>query len=356
MKKDLNNESLLRVIHYLTVLILVLLVAIVLIPILIWNGDAIVSFFSPKPKLQIVVAPTDVLPDTFWHARDIALETDSQQKALISYGKELIAHTAHYLGPQGTVMQISNGMNCQNCHLDAGTRVYGNNYGSVFSQYPKFRARSGSEETMFKRINDCLERSLNGQSLDSNGRELKAMKAYIAFIGSNVPKGKKGAGSGLKDMDYLTRPANPIAGKAVYASQCASCHGANGEGQKTPDGMEYSYPPMWGPHSFNDAAGLYRISNFARYVKYNMPLGVTHTNPTLSDEEAWDVAAFVVAQARPHKDIPADWPDISKKPIDHPRGPYVDSFSEHQHKFGPFKPIQTFYKSYASATKSTKKS
>jgi thiosulfate dehydrogenase len=35
-----------------------------------------------------------------------------------------------------------------------------------------------------------------------------------------------------------------------------------------------------------------------------------------------------------------DWPNISKKPIDHPFGPYADVFSEKQHKYGPYKPIK----------------
>ena len=65
----------------------------------------------------------------------------------------------------------------------------------------------------------------------------------------------------------------------------------------------------------------------------------THTNPALTTEEAWDVAAFVNSQPRPQKDISKDWPDISKKPVDHPFGPYTDGFSEQQHKFGPFAPI-----------------
>ena len=39
------------------------------------------------------------------------------------------------------------------------------------------------------------------------------------------------------------------------------------------------------------------------------------------------------------KNVPKDWPDISKKPVDPPFGPYVDVFSEQQHKYGPFKPI-----------------
>jgi thiosulfate dehydrogenase len=86
-------------------------------------------------------------------------------------------------------------------------------------------------------------------------------------------------------------------------------------------------------------AGLYRISNFAKYVKYNMPLGSTHENSQLSDEEAWDIAAFVNSQEHPPKDLKKDWPKISEKPFDHPFGPFADGFPEIQHKFGPYKPI-----------------
>ena len=49
----------------------------------------------------------------------------------IRYGRELIAHTAHYLGPNGSVAQLTNGMNCQNCHLQAGTQGFANNYLAV---------------------------------------------------------------------------------------------------------------------------------------------------------------------------------------------------------------------------------
>jgi len=31
-----------------------------------------------------------------------------------------------------------------------------------------------------------------------------------------------------------------------------------------------------------------------------------------------------------------DWPNIKKKPFDYPYGPYTDSFSEQQHKYGPY--------------------
>jgi len=89
-----------------------------------------------------------------------------EEKELVVYGRELIAHTSNYLGPKGSVKQISNGMNCQNCHLNAGTQPWGNNYFAVQSTYPKFRARSGTKENQIKRVNDCFERSLNGKALD----------------------------------------------------------------------------------------------------------------------------------------------------------------------------------------------
>ena len=115
----------------------------------------------------------------------IPVETETGN--LIRYGYELIAHTAKYLGPKGTVQQTTNGMNCQNCHLEAGTKPWGLNYGSVYTTYPKFRERSGSIETIYKRVNDCMERSLNGKALDTNSKEMKAIYAYIKWLGSDLP-------------------------------------------------------------------------------------------------------------------------------------------------------------------------
>lgn len=255
---------------------------------------------------------------------------------LIRYGHSLISNTAFYLGPKGTVAHISNGMNCQNCHLEAGTKPWGNNYGGVASTYPKFRARSGTIETIEKRINDCFERSLNGAALPSDSREMKAIMAYMQWLGNEVPKGTKPKGSGIAQLTRLSRAANPAKGKMVYTMYCERCHGSNGEGQADPNTSGYAYPPLWGAHSYNDGAGLYRISLLAGYVKNNMPSPLNYHQTQLSDENAWDVAAFINSQPRPSKDKTKDWPDISKKPFDHPFGPYADGLSESQHKYGPW--------------------
>jgi len=284
--------------------------------------------------------------DSTWVGPSLYIDhtTLGEERELIIYGQDLIAHTSKYLGPKGTVAQITNGMNCQNCHLQAGAKAWGNNYAAVFSTYPKFRDRSGQIETIYKRVADCMERSLNGIAVDSTSREFKAIYAYIKWLGQAVKKAEQPIGSGIEKLPYLDRAADPKKGQIVYTAQCQTCHGANGEGQLAADALEYTYPPLWGSHSYNDGAGLYRISNFAGYVKNNMPnLLTSHENPTLTDEESWDIAAYVNSQSRPHKDQSKDWPKFEKKPLDFPFGPYADSFSESQHKYGPFKPIQKFY-------------
>lgn len=294
--------------------------------------------FGPKEELKEagINAPIDL---QYWQAPDTSYIPQGTEGDLIRYGRNLIAHTAVYLGPKGKAFQISNGMNCQNCHLKAGTIPFGNNYGKVAATYPKLRNRSGTVEGFEKRVNDCIERSLNGEKLPEDSREMKAMVAYLKWVGKEVPKGQMMPGFGLKSLEPLDRAADPIKGATVYKNYCARCHGENGQGQLANNGIEWLYPPLYGENSYNIGAGLYRLSRFAAFVKSNMPFGINHENPFLSDEEAWDVAAYVNSMPRPNKDLSGDWPDISKKPFDHPFGPYTDSFPESQHKFGPFTAI-----------------
>jgi thiosulfate dehydrogenase len=165
---------------------------------------------------------------------------------------------------------------------------------------------------------------------------MKSIVAYIQWLGKDVPKGQKAVGSGLVEMKWLDRPADPVAGKKLYMQKCQICHGYSGEGQRLTAKGNYIYPPLWGQNSFNTAAGLFRISNLSKYIRANMPNGSTYDSPMLSEEEAWDIAAYVVSLPRPQKTFVQDWPKIETKPVDHPFGPYADGFSEEQHKYGPF--------------------
>lgn len=299
----------------------------------------VVHFFMTSESAPVVSNTTDATDGGSWYAPDINRLDTSPESKMILYGHELIAHTSNYLGPHGSVQHLTNGMNCQNCHLDAGTRLWGNNYSAVAATYPKYRERSGTIETLDKRINDCMRRSLNGKALDTATREMQAIKAYILWLGHGTTKDQKVKGAGIKDLAYMDRAADPAIGMLIYKDKCQSCHRGDGQGLLQPDRNSYQYPPLWGAHSFNAGAGLYRLSRLAGYVKYTMPYGASSDAPQLTDEEAWDVAAYICSQPRPAMDLSHDWPHLATKPIDHPFGPYADTFSERQHKYGPFGPI-----------------
>lgn len=268
-----------------------------------------------------------------------ATDSNTGSEALIIYGKDLIKNTAYYLGPKGTVAALTNGMNCQNCHLNAGQQLYANSYFAVAANYPRFSARSGTVETIVHKVNDCMERSLNGAKLDTTSKEMQAIVAYIKSVGSNAPQVSPSAASGTQPLAYLERAANPANGNLLYHQKCVQCHGQNGEGLPVADSSVYIYPPLWGLHSYNVSAGIFKISKLAGFIKNNMPYGATYEAPQLTGEQAWDIAAFISSQPRNTKIFAADWPVISKKPFDYPFAPYSDHFSEKQHKYGPFKAI-----------------
>lgn len=185
-----------------------------------------------------------------------------------------------------------------------------------------------------------MQRSLNGEPLDSLSKEMKAMVAYIKWTGINVRKNEKNEGVGTKEISFLQRAADPVKGKSIYSANCQSCHGANGEGMKSLDSSYYRYPPLWGENSYTISAGMFRLTKLASFIKYNMPLGASYSAPILSDEDSWDVAAYINSRPHPIKIFRDDWPVLSTKPVDYPFGPYTDNYSENCHKYGPFGPIK----------------
>lgn len=286
---------------------------------------------SAKPKW--------IVPDT----NELANTEDAK---LIKYGRLLVVNTSYYFGPKGVVAHKTNGMNCQNCHLNAGTKFLGNNFSAVASGYPRYKERSGTVENVTKRVEDCFERSLNGKKIDSNSKEMKAFTAYMLWVGKNVKKGVKPQGAGIEELPFLNRAADTSRGRMVYQTKCQSCHGKNGEGLLNIAGTAYTYPPLWGANSYNIGASIYRISKFSGYVKNNMPFGADYKQKQLTDEQAWDVAAFVNSQFHPYKNLSKDWPKLTTKPYDNPFGPYAENmFTQGQHKYGPFAPIKSYYAS-----------
>jgi thiosulfate dehydrogenase len=306
---------------------------------LVAGGGALYYFLFMKRASGESLPLPKTATTALWVAPDSANTPKGKDGALIRYGRVLISNTALFYGPKGSLSKNANGMNCQNCHLNAGTKPWGNNFGAVYSTYPRYRPRRNAIETIEQRINDCFERSMDGMPIENGSMEMQAMIAYFKWLGAAVPKGVKPEGTGIRQPEFLNRAADPERGAQVYNSKCKRCHGTAGEGMINNGAVEYAYPPLWGDHSFNTGAGLNRISMLAGYVKDNMPFDAKKPEDRLTNEQAWDVAAFVESRPRTHKPFNQDYPNLARKPFDNPSGPYIDSFPESQHKLGPFQPI-----------------
>lgn len=304
---------------------------LLLIPIL---AAAPVHAAGPAPQTPWVTPDPGTLPDDDWGRA-------------VRAGRDLVAKTASLIGPEVADPAhrfAGNNLNCQSCHLDAGTRQFGLPFQGVYAAFPNYRARSGRVGTMEDRIQGCMTRSMNGKPLPPGSPEMTALVAYLKFLSTGLPAGAPTPGRGAGKMPELTRAADPVRGRVIYGNVCAACHGEGGQGQRVGhvgDAQGYTIPPLWGPDSFNDGAGMNRLISAANFIHSNMPDGTTWQQPALPPEDAWDVAAFIETQPRPQKaQLDRDFPNRLQKPVDTPYGPYADSLDPAQHKVGPFAPIR----------------
>jgi thiosulfate dehydrogenase len=271
------------------------------------------------------------------------------------YGKRLVSETPEYLGPDVAdpkMRHMDSRLACASCHIGAGAEPGNLSLAAAFNKYPRISPRSGAKESIQQRINGCMMRSMNGRALDEDSPEMIAMVAYLRFLSdqdaaSGASRRKPHESPAFKTPN---RAASLKAGEDVFAKRCAACHGPDGAGlAAAPDLVHgFVFPPLWGPNSFNDGAGMHRVLTAARFIKARMPLG----NADLNDEDAFDVAAFINSKPRPEmKGLELDYPDKTKKPVDTGYPPYADSFPAQQHRFGPFQPIEAFYKNSKPASK-----
>ncbi len=286
-------------------------------------------------------------PQTPWVTPDANALPDDEWGRTVRYGRDLISKTATLIGPEAADPAhrlAGNNLNCQSCHLESGTKQFGLPFQGVYADFPNYRARSGTVGTIEDRIQGCMTRSMNGKPLPPGGREMTALVAYLKFLSNGRPVGAPTPGRGPGRMPELDRAADPVHGRAIYGEVCAACHGETGQGQRVGqagDAQGYAIPPLWGPDSFNDGAGMDRLINAANFIHNNMPAGTTWQQPALSPEDAWDVAAFIQSQPRPQKaQLDRDFPNRLQKPADTPYGPYADGLDPQQHKLGPFAPIR----------------
>lgn len=265
---------------------------------------------------------------------------------LVRYGKHLSEKTFEVIGPEVADKKMrfaGNNLACTNCHQEAATKKFAMPWVGAQATFPQYRGRENDISTIEERVNGCMERSMNGKALPFDSKEMKAFATYIHFLSKGIPVGNTVEGQGLPKFTPPDRASNISAGEKVYAEKCAVCHGQDGAGLrngKPGEAKGYTFPPLWGKDTFNNGAGMNRLLTAASFIKTNMPLGSSHGQAQLTDEQSYDVAGFILSKPRPikanlDKDFPARW----NKPVDAAFPPYVDGAPAEQHKYGPFQPL-----------------
>lgn len=208
---------------------------------------------------------------------------------VVRLGETLVREThAHPL----TRPFVGNRLNCTSCHLDAGTHSQAASFIGVAAAYPAYSPRESGVITLEDRILNCFIRSQNGTRPPHGGTVSVAIAAYITWLSQGTKIAMNASEPlGPNRITMLNSPKDqPDIGRGalLYANRCADCHAADGSGNE-------SGPPVWGEGSYNDGAGLTKVAKLASWLKVAMPLD----DATLTEQEAYDIAAFVNSHARP---------------------------------------------------------
>lgn len=209
--------------------------------------------------------------------------SDLREDDPIRQGRAIFDETPKYAAGY-----VGNALSCNDCHIQSGTAAFAAPMIGLPGLFPMFNQRAGRVISLHDRIQECFVRSENGHPLPEDGPEMRALVSYIEWLSTGHQRGRPFPGRGFVKLPA----AEPDAahGSAIYREQCAPCHGSEGSGAPP------IIPALWGPQSYNDAAGMNTVPKMAAFVQHNMP----QNHPgTLPPQDAYDVAAFIHAKPRP---------------------------------------------------------
>jgi len=241
------------------------------------------------------------------------LPENENRAELIREGRSLFANTSEEM-PE----HVGNDLSCANCHgggdLPTTTGMVGQDIDMIplvgtAAGYPEWTGRTERMRDMRQRIMGCFLRSMNAPGAtegvpEYDSREIQAMESYMVWLNKGTPSERVPYWRHIEkpegDEKVPVSEVNPVRGAELYLENCASCHGADGQG------VEGQYPPLWGEDSFNDGAGMGRMYTSAGFIRESMPYGAGHTFSNWEDVQ--DVAGFMNAHKRPHLPRqPKDW-------------------------------------------------
>jgi thiosulfate dehydrogenase len=233
-------------------------------------------------------------PDSSWLALNVDSLPNDSLAISVRRGRALMAATHDSLPQYAPSL-----LRCTSCHLDNGRKLGAIPLYGTYGRYPAYIDRAGGVVSVTDRVNFCFTRSLAGYRLPDNSSEMRDIVAYISFLSRGIPAGADPASTKLKAMP--AGKGDSTRGVQVFAANCARCHGADAKGSPLA-------PPLWGEKSFSIGASMARQERAAAFVKTNMPLD---RPGTLSDAQAYDVAAYITSL--PRIDLPG-------KELDYPGG------------------------------------
>ncbi|MCE1242426.1 c-type cytochrome [Oryzomicrobium sp.] len=263
--------------------------AVLLLPLLMASGAMAVDTARLDDQTQLPKAPKKVSGTKYFQPPAEGEIPNNAFGELVRRGQDLFMNTKA-LAPQ----YVGNEMNCVNCHIDRGRKANSAPLWAAYPMYPAYRKKNNKVNTFVERMQGCFQFSMNGKPPAADSEVLTALTAYAYWMSTNAPIGKALPGRGFDEPPPPKGGYDIGRGKVVYEKQCAICHGDNGEGKKV--GVTSVFPPLWGKDSYNWGAGMHRINTAAGFIQHNMPLG---RGETLSDQDAWDVAAFINSHERP---------------------------------------------------------
>lgn len=208
-----------------------------------------------------------------------------QLGATIKLGHDIIADPHTYL-PHNVVSDMS----CSACHIAEGTVKRGGSFAGTYARFPQWNKRSKRVIMLEDRLAECFLYSMNGTPPAYNTKAMIAMASYIAYLSRNVPIGSAQAKDDRFIVPLPSASPDVKRGGELYAQKCAACHQANGAG------VHGTFPPLWGPTSFNTGAGMAHIDRMTGFVRFNMPLNAPGT---LSLQDAYDISEWVLTHPRP---------------------------------------------------------
>jgi len=238
---------------------------------------------QPATEAFVLPSPTDPGPPPR------SAIPDNELGELVRQGEQIFTDPRRY-----AAAYVGNDLSCKSCHFDAGRYEKTAPLRAAWPMYPAYRSKNGHVNDFAERLQGCFIYSMNGKAPPRGGEVIQALESYSYWLAQGTQTGVKLDSKGFPKIGKPEQQPSLERGQAVFVENCALCHGADGAGQKAKDGSP-GFPPLWGPRSYNWGAGMHQVEKAARFIKAAMPLG----KPSLSDQQAWDVALFINSHERP---------------------------------------------------------